>query len=125
MRKARIHIYFSTITLPNRKLSDVEQAHDVIDIDIGPNERVVQVDLVEGAVYNKAYAPPSGDPQMHELVPETMFGRKVTVRNRSLSTFRARVATIEEIDAVNEEEFLLSLPEGSTEAEIVDGIQTD
>lgn len=45
MRRARIHIYLGTALMPKRQLDDQETAHDIIDVDIGESETVMQLDL--------------------------------------------------------------------------------
>lgn len=115
MRKARIHIYFTTIELPNRNLEDIEFAHDVIDIDIGENERVVQVDIVDRPVYRRVKAAPQPDSNIADLAPIVLKERTVNVRDKTVSSFRARIATIEEIDAVDDETTVTHYIESDTD----------
>jgi hypothetical protein len=127
MRRARIHIYFTTIELPNRNLEDIDFAHDVMDFDIGDNERVVQVDVVDRPVYRKATAPAQKPDEWTDLTPQVLHERTVTVRDKTMSAFRTRVVTIEEVDAVEVDQFSESIPVDAShyiaevsEAEVVD-----
>jgi hypothetical protein len=54
MRVARIHIRLGTCQLPDRDLGDNEVAHDIIQVEIGDNEEIKEVELVkQGAVYRR------------------------------------------------------------------------
>lgn len=118
MRLARIHIYFGTAILPDRNLGDEETGHDSIEVEIGENEQVKEVELVkQGPAYERreetdAEFEQRTDPDWQDevdrtvrqlggtRVPTSLSKKMVNVRKQGYSSFRYRFVTLEEIDHV-------------------------
>lgn len=116
MRRARLHLYLFTTELPDRAAQDLDRAHDIIDMEIGEHERVVQVDMVAQPVYRRATTnrPHAVEgfftSASQELAPTT---REVNVLDKTVRGYRVRVATIEEVDAVDAAGFEETVPPGT------------
>lgn len=105
-RIARIHIYLGTFELPKRDLGDQEVAHDVIDLQIGDNESVMQMDLVEQPVYRRRMQ--TTEEAAVSAGNRALFGgrsevvaREVTDHLKSMVGYRYRVVTLEHTDALD------------------------
>jgi hypothetical protein len=120
-------MYFATVQLPNRRLGDIEKAHDAVDIEIGDNERIIQVDLIEQPWYTQGQKPegfrdPEGNqrnPMTNEIIPNPRM-ETVNVRDKTKTSYRLRVATKEEIDYSDASD-LPTLPSGEVvDAEVIE-----
>ena len=131
MRRARVHIYLGTTVLPKRDLDDVETAHDIIDVDIGENEKVMQLDLEpQSASYQRRMETPAEVQRRLGLVSDgqavvrQMGGhftgdfspkpKMINVRvNKDMQAYRYRIVTLEHVDSIE-------LEEGVADVEVVE-----
>lgn len=117
MRKARIHIYFGTTLLPKRELQDQETGHDVIEVDIGPNENVMQLDLEkQPGVYHRRLETDAEVQRRLDMAPgnrqivaelggtytgdERPAPKMINERLKNMESFRYRIVTLEQVDAL-------------------------
>ena len=135
MRRARIHIYLGTALLPKRELDDQETAHDIIDVDIGEGEKVMQLDLEpQRATYirrmetteetqrrlemmsdGRALVEQIGGVYTGDTSPKPkMVNERV---NKNMQAYRYRIVTLEHVDLVGIE------PGGGeiVDAQVIDG----
>ena len=124
---------FGTTILPDRNLGDDETGHDIIDVDIGENEEIKEVELVKaGAAYRRRMQTTGealksvelwedGQAVVREMGAEPAphpkgQPRMVNERVKGYSQWRYRLVTLEQIDVD-----ALEAGEEITDAEVVEG----
>lgn len=117
-RKAKIHMYFGTCVLPKRDLNDWEVAHDVIEVNIGDNEVVQQMDLeLQKGTYRRRMETQEEADKRAGLVESSRadvaalggvftgdmrpIPKMINERLKDMETYRYRLVTLEQSDALD------------------------
>lgn len=118
MKRARIHVYLGTTLVPKRNLQDNETAHDIIEIDIGDNEEVRELELFEQkGVYRQRMETPEEAVKRAQLVAgsrgwvqslggeftgnTTPVPKQITERMKEMTSYRYRLVTCEVTEVID------------------------
>lgn len=118
MRRAIIHMRFGTTLLPRIEESDDQTHHHTVEIDIGDNEEVKELELVKlGPAYQQRMQTDEEAEQSRELwedgqiigrelsssftpSPRPSGPRRINERIKGVDRYRYRLVTLEQVEEV-------------------------